>query len=95
MAERTTLLKIGTLLAVGGIQFFDFVSDVAVVAQWYLEGHSAVATAGVVCLAASTVVAAFVGFFHLLNELSLQKYSLLQRIIIVFFITCTNLHVLS
>ena len=35
--QKVSRLKKGTLLAIGGIQFFDFVSDVAVLVKWYLN----------------------------------------------------------
>jgi hypothetical protein len=88
-------LKRGTLLAVGGIQIFDFVSDLAVVIQWYLEEQDALANAGLVCLVVAVLVAAVGGYYYLFDSAGpCSGYSLPVKILLLLVLPLFNLHLI-
>jgi hypothetical protein len=87
-------LKRGTLLAVGGIQICDFISDLAVVIQWYMEKQTALANAGLVCLVIAVVVAALGGFYYIFDAGPCRTYSLPVKIALLFLLPLFNLHII-
>jgi hypothetical protein len=88
-------LKRGTLLAVGGIQIFDFVSDLAVMIQWYAQKEDTLANAGTACLVVAVLVAAVGGSYYLFDSTGpCSGYSLPVKILLLLVLPLFNLHLI-
>jgi hypothetical protein len=86
-------LKRGTLLAVGGIQIFDFVSDLAVLVEWYMEKETMLASIGLGFLLAAVIVAALGGSYYIFDPQGPQ-YPLPVKIIFLILLPLFNLHLI-
>ncbi len=86
-------LKGGTLLAIGGIQVFDFVSDLAVVIQWYLEDETTLGNIGLGFIIGSVLVAALGGSYYFFDPSGpMSGYSLPVKLVLLFVLPLFNLH---
>jgi hypothetical protein len=87
--------KLGSVLAVGGVQVLDFISDVAVVAQWYLQGESMLANISIGFLAVAVIVAVIGSWFYFFDYWGPRSgWPLAIRVFLFLLVPPLNLHVL-
>ncbi len=91
-------MKVGALLTLCGVQIIDFVSDLAVVIQWYLEGQNVLANIWMGSHVA-VVILGFLGAYHYFFDrrgfgLS-NQFPFVFKVILFVLIPILNLQVLA
>ncbi len=97
MPSSKKRFKIGIWLTMGGVQVLDFVSDVAVVIQWYVQKDNTLANLAVCFLGVAVLVATLGTVYYLFHENgwgSRSGWPVLARAPLVVLLPLLNLHVL-